>query len=26
MYVSAVHDERDVEETLAVFARVFEKL
>jgi glutamate-1-semialdehyde 2,1-aminomutase len=26
MYVSIVHDERDVEETLAAFRRVFEKL
>jgi glutamate-1-semialdehyde 2,1-aminomutase len=26
MYVSIVHDERDVEETLAAFARVFDKL
>jgi glutamate-1-semialdehyde 2,1-aminomutase len=26
MYVSIVHDERDVEETLAAFARVFKKL
>jgi glutamate-1-semialdehyde aminotransferase len=26
IYVSIVHDERDVEETLATFARVFARL